>query len=294
MMQKYHIGTMSKEALETLKSGALEESNESTEPRETFLQPRRWTKATLTNKKIISWDTRIFTFALEHPKQKLGLPTGQHLMIKLADPSSKTNESIIRSYTPVSEATQEGTVDVLVKIYFDTPTCPGGKMTTALEKLPLGSTIECKGPTGRFEYRGNGKVLISGKERHVRSFRMICGGSGITPIFQVLRAVMQDQNDPTPCVVLDGNKTEEDILCRTELDAFVAMDQQKCRVVHILNNPSESWTGLRGRVSEELLREFAMPEEESMVLICGPEPMVNVARRLLVGLGWDESNLHCF
>src|SRR5699024_2224061 len=104
---------------------------------------------------------------------------------------------------PISATEKEGSVDLLVKIYFATPTAPGGKMTMALEKLPLDTMVECKGPTGRFEYLGNGRVLISGKERYVRSFKMICGGTGITPIFQVLRAVMQDDADPTTCTVLD-------------------------------------------------------------------------------------------
>ncbi|EAW07550.1 nitrate reductase NiaD [Aspergillus clavatus NRRL 1] len=290
MMPEYHIGTMDPASLEALKQAGKEEVP--SEPRAVFLQPRSWTKARLSAKHDVSWDTRIFTFDLEHGEQTLGLPIGQHLMIKV--PDSSTKEAVIRSYTPLSDPSKKGSVDVLIKIYFATPTVPGGKMTMALDQLPLGSMVECKGPTGRFEYLGNGRVLISGKERHVRSFKMICGGTGITPIFQVLRAVMQDQQDPTSCVVLDGNRQEEDILCRSELDQFEASNKERCTIIHTLTKAPETWAGNRGRIAEALLREYASPDEESMVLICGPEPMEKSAKTILLAQGWEESNLHFF
>lgn len=214
-------------------------------------------------------------------------------MIKVPDPAKK-NEAIIRSYTPISDTTMEGKMELLVKIYFPSATVPGGKMTTALDMLPLGAEIDCKGPTGRFEYLGNGRVNVHGKERKVRSFKMICGGTGITPIFQVLRAVMQDPQDPTTCVVLDGNRLEEDILCRAELDSYVAADSQKCTVVHTLTKGPDNWKGRRGRINEELIKEYAAPEDDSMVILCGPEAMEKSAKSILLAQGWAESDLHFF
>ncbi|CAI7673980.1 unnamed protein product [Penicillium manginii] len=290
MMPDYHIGTLDKASLEALNSS---DTNVSNEPRPHFLQSRAWAKMTLVEKNDVSWDTRIFVFELEHDKQTLGLPIGQHLMIKVQDPENQ-KEAIIRSYTPISETNMEGRMELLVKIYFPTKEIPGGKMTMALDTLSLGSQIDCKGPTGRFEYLGNGRVLIGGKERNLRSFKMICGGTGITPVFQVLRAVMQDAQDPTTCVVLDGNRLEEDILCRSELDAYVAEDKVKCTVVHTLSKASESWKGRRGRISEDLLKEFATPEDASMVLLCGPEALEKSAKKLLLAQGWSESDLHFF
>lgn len=292
MMPDYHIGTLDKASLEALKNSSTSDAA-SNEPRPEFLQSRSWNKLKLTEKKNVSWDTRIFVFDLEHEKQTLGLPIGQHLMIKVPDPAKK-NEAIIRSYTPISDTTMQGKMELLVKIYFPSGTVPGGKMTMALDMLPLGAEIDCKGPTGRFEYLGNGRVLVSGKERKVRSFKMICGGTGITPIFQVLRAVMQDPQDPTTCVVLDGNRLEEDILCRTELDAYVAADSRKCTVVHTLTKGPDNWTGRRGRINEELIKEFAAPEDDSMVILCGPEAMEKSAKSILLAQGWAEPDLHFF
>ncbi|CAG8943566.1 unnamed protein product [Penicillium salamii] len=289
MMPDYHIGTLDQASLKALNDKS---SSISDEPREVFLQSREWTKATLTEKKNVSWDTRIFVFDLEHEKQTLGLPIGQHLMIKVQDPIN--GEAVIRSYTPMSDTNLIGKMELLVKIYFPSDSIPGGKMTLALDKLPLGSAIDCKGPTGRFEYLGNGRVSISGKERQLRSFKMICGGTGITPVFQVLRAVMQDTQDPTRCTVLYGNRQEEDILCRSDLDAYVTLDKEKCNVVHTLTKGSDTWTGRRGRISEQSLAEYAAPEEQSMVLVCGPGAMEKSARAILLAQGWNESDLHFF
>ncbi|KAI9374961.1 hypothetical protein BJX61DRAFT_215469 [Aspergillus egyptiacus] len=307
IMPEYHIGTLDKASLQALQAG--NNSNTSTDngplsPRPIFLTPKSWTKATLVSKKTVSSDTRIFTLSLEHSSQTLGLPTGQHLMLKIPDtnPTSKSG-SIIRSYTPISESNQPGTVDILIKIYFPsssasaaTPT-PGGKMTTALDALPLNSVIECKGPTGRFEYLGSGRVLVGAKERTVRRFMMICGGTGITPLFQVLRAIILDENDKTQCVLLNGNRQEEDILLRGELDGFEGMDEakEKFRVVHTLTKGSEGWNGRRGRIDQELIGEvIGGPDGETMVLVCGPEAMERASREILMGLGWKEGDLHYF
>lgn len=293
MMKDYHIGTLDKASQDVLKKDSQGEPSAET-VRSVFLQPRYWTKATLCHRETVSWDTRLFTFKLDHDTQTLGLPVGQHIMTRLG---SYTGDTVIRAYTPISETDEKGTVTLLVKIYFPTINSPGGKMSNAMEKLCLGSTIEFKGPIGKFEYQGKGKVLVRGIQRQVQSFRMICGGSGITPIFQVLRAVAQDPDDTTSCVVLDGNRQEEDILCRSELDD-IADKNDRCEVIHTLTQPSSSWAGRKGRISETMLREYcAVPDGgagESMILVCGPEALEAFSRGVLLEQGWKESDLVFF
>lgn len=133
-MPKYHIGSLSESSrltLATQSSSATDTSG----PSETFLNPRLWSKSRLVKKVVVSWDTRIFSFALGTPEQLLGLPVGQHLLLKIKDPITGT--AITRAYTPVSDPTEKGVVHVLVKLYFDTPTAAGGEMTLALDKLRM-------------------------------------------------------------------------------------------------------------------------------------------------------------
>ena len=289
-MPTYHIGTLAQEALVALSAGETVEAP--SEPRPIFLSNKSWRKATLHSKRIISWDTRIFTFKLEHEEQLLGLPIGQHLMIKLKEPA--TRETIIRSYTPISETSKKGYVDVLVKVYFDTQEREGGQMTKAMESLPIGHFVELKGPTGKFEYLKYGRCSINGAERNTKRFVMICGGSGITPIYQVLRAIMHDHKDETQCVVLNGNRSIEDILCKEELDEFEKNGDGRCTILHTLSKASDGWKGLRGRIAKPLLQENAQWSPGSMALICGPEAMEKTVMTGLEDLGWPEVDLHKF
>src|SRR5208282_5861090 len=95
----------------------------------------------------------------------------------------------------------------------------------------------------------------------IKTFIMVCGGSGITPIFQVLRAVLQNPADKTKCIVLDGNRLEEDILCREELDAMAQGNEDRCQLVYTLTKPTEDWRGEKGRIGKELLGKFVRREE---------------------------------
>lgn len=294
MMPTYHIGSLDEASRRVLSEGEPESSTESKEPRPVFLDSRKWHKAILHAKVAVSWDTRIFTFKLEHDDQPLGLPTGQHLMIRLRDPA--TREAIIRSYTPISETTKRGYTDVLVKVYYDTQERAGGKMTKALDTIPIGHFVEFKGPIGKFEYLGRGLCAVNTVHRTVKRFIMICGGSGITPIFQVLRAVMQDKSDPTTCVVLDGNRLVEDILCKEELDVFARDNVDRCRILYTLSKPTEEWTGLKGRIGRELLSKQCLRggDGEGLVLICGPEALEKSVHEVLNGMGWPDEDLLFF
>lgn len=296
MMPDYHIGTLDETAQKILANGETIVEENTTIKRDIFLQSKVWTKAILSAKRRVSADTKIFTFDLEHESQTVGLPIGQHLMMRLRDPV--TREAIIRSYTPISESSEQGKLHVLIKVYYDTPERTGGKMTKALDAIPVGHFVDFKGPTGKFEYLGRGTCSIAGRQRKVKRFIMVCAGSGITPIFQVLRAVMKDPEDSTKCLVLNGNRVEEDILCREELDAMVLGKEDKCRLLYTLSKPEPTWTGLRGRMNQELFEQEVGPcksiNGEELVLVCGPGALEKSVHSILTGMGWPDEDLLFF
>jgi nitrate reductase (NAD(P)H) len=296
MMIQYHIGSLDEASRRILQDPAETTPSESNTPRPTFLQSKQWTKAILSSKKSISSDTRIFSFTLEHAEQTIGLPIGKHLMMRLRDPV--TREAIIRSYTPISEGSSKGVLDILIKIYLDTKDAPGGKMTKALDSIPVGHFVDFKGPTGHFEYHSRGRCTISGKERHVKKFIMICAGSGVTPIFQVLRAVLSDKEDETECLVLDGNRLEEDILCKKVMDRLLIGNEHRCKLLYSLTKPGDDWTGLKGRLSRELLEQEVgsckVKNGEELVLICGPGALEKSVHSILNEMGWGDEHLLFF
>lgn len=297
MMPQYHIGS-----LDDAGKAALQvepEDSQTTETRPTFLESRSWKKALLHSKRTVSWDSRVFTFKLEHEEQLLGLPVGQHLFIRLREPA--TREAIIRSYTPISSPTKRGFVDVLVKVYFDEGKRKGGQMSQALDSIPVGHFADFKGPIGKFEYLGAGRCAVNGIERKVDTFVLICAGSGVTPIYQVLAAVVENAADPTHCVVIDGNRKQEDILCKSDLDAFAVKAPQRCSITYALTQAPDDWhseQGRRGRIDAQMIRELAGDALRArgtiMALVCGPESFESSVRSALNGIGYSGDELLFF
>ena len=215
MLVDYHIGRVKANVLPVPKGIA---TTDRSQPRPTFLNPKIWQKSRLLRKHRINHDTRLLQFQLEHKEQSLGLPIGQHLFLRVKDNKS---EYVVRAYTPISNPSDKGVLGLLVKMYLPTKHYPlGGKMTTVLESLGEGHHVDIKGPLGGFEYLGKGKVRYRGVDRKVDRFALVCAGSGITPIYQVLRAVVHDPVDKTTCIVVNGNRFEEDILCREDLEEW--------------------------------------------------------------------------
>ena len=153
----------------------------------------------------------------------LTLAAGQHIYL-----SARINGSlVVRPYTPTTSDEDLGHMDLVVKVYMANvhPKFPdGGKMTQYLENLPIGDTIDVRGPSGLLIYNGKGVFDIKedkkgpSKEVKVKQVSMIAGGTGITPMLQLVRAVFRDPEDETCLSLLFANQTEEDILLRNELE----------------------------------------------------------------------------
>merc|ERR1711881_549086 len=161
----------------------------------------------------ISHDTRRFRFELPSPEHILGLPTGQHIYLT----ARIDGKLIVRPYTPTSSDEDEGFMDLVVKVYFKNvhPKFPdGGKMSQYLENMKLGDVIDVRGPSGLLVYRGQGEFAIkpdkksAAKSVKAAKVSMIAGGTGITPMLQLVTAVFRDPNDKTSLALLFANQSE--------------------------------------------------------------------------------------
>ena len=70
---------------------------------------------------------------------------------------------------------------------------------------------------------------------------MLAGGSGVTPMVQLVRAILADPRDRTEIRLIVANKTRGDIMLKDELDALAAAHPQ-FSVVYTLDAPEEGWT----------------------------------------------------
>ncbi|KAJ5504589.1 Cytochrome b5 [Penicillium fimorum] len=233
------------------------------------LDPRQFKSFPLTHKEVVSPNVYRFTFGLPNPDDILGLPTGQHIALR----ATINEKSVSRSYTPVSNNTDLGRIELLVKVY------PQGQMTKHLEQMNIGDTIEIRGPKGAMQYTTS----------YANHIGMIAGGTGITPMYQLIRAICDDKADTTKMSLLYANNTEEDILLRKELDDFARENPHKFSVQYVLSQAGEDWTGHRGFVSQDLIQTYLAPaDEDNKMLLCGPPPMINAMKKTLTDLGWKD------
>ncbi|PIA38264.1 hypothetical protein AQUCO_02800143v1 [Aquilegia coerulea] len=245
------------------------------------LIPREKTKCKLVSKISLSHDVRIFRFAFPSPDQVLGLAVGKHIYVC----ASVDNKLCMRAYTPTSAVAEVGYFELLIKIYYKgiNPAFPnGGILSQYLESLPLGASIDIKGPLGHIEYTGRGNFTVHGKNKFGKKLAMIAGGTGITPIYQVMLAIMKDPEDETEMYVVYANRTEDDILLKKELDSWAEQCSERVKVWYVVGKLSpgreEAWKYSVGRIGEEILREhIPHGSKDTLALACGPPAMIQFA-----------------
>ncbi|KAF9404100.1 hypothetical protein BGZ94_004382 [Podila epigama] len=276
-----------------------------------FLEPKKWKDIAVVEKVHLTHNTRLFRFAFGHPDQLLGLPLGNHIFLKV-----KTNDSIyVRAYTPTSLPDKLGQLDLVVKIYFkDTdPRFPdGGVVSQYLDAMSIGDSVAIKGPTGSFKYLGQGRYS-HGPDKTGKALQigMICGGTGLTPMYQIMQAILTDKaQDETKVSLIFGNRTEDDILMRQQVqDVGDALGSDRFHVWHVLSDATpKDWPYGSGYINKDMITKYLFPHQvggldeddysNKIVLLCGPPPMINLCcipvLTELYGKDFVENNVFCF
>lgn len=204
------------------------------------LDPAQFQDFTLQQRTDVSHNVTIYRFALPRPTDILGLPIGQHISLAANIPGQP--KEVVRSYTPISSDNETGFFDLLVKAY------PQGNISKYLAGLQVGQTMKVRGPKGAMVYTPN----------MCRHIGMIAGGTGVTPMLQIIRAIVRNRprhggNDTTKVDLIFANVNPEDILLKEELEQLDKEDDG-FRIYYVLNNPPEGWTGGVGFVTPDMIK----------------------------------------
>ncbi|KAF8887006.1 nitrate reductase [Gymnopilus junonius] len=302
-LAEFHIGTFQADDADQNQRGDVTVTTDDDDPTEPFLHPKKWKSVKLVNVRDVSKDAKVFQFALRHETQELGLPIGHHLYVRLRRKCKGMEvlkgELIQRAYTPLLERDSRGVVDLLIKIYGPTPEFPdGGQITQGFAELILGDSIEIKGPIGDFTWKGRGVVSLHNQDQRVTEIGLVCGGTGIAPILQVLRAILNDprsgpdENEITKVWMVDVNREVDDILCKEEIDQLEKDNEKAFKVYYSLTgrNIPEGWKYSRGRITYDMLKtHLPSPGKGKLVCICGRSEMEQSVKASLSKIGWDES-----
>lgn len=210
----------------------------------------------LINSRFESHDTRRFVFALDNADDEFHLPIASCIVCKFTDQDGK---DVVRPYTPITINGSKGHFELVVKRY------PKSKMGTHLFQMRPGETLDMKGPFVKFDYAPN-------KWKHIA---MIAGGTGITPMYQVIRAVLGNDNDKTKLDLIYANNSRKDILMASEL-CELQKRHDNFHMYLTLTEPPKKWLGGVGFVTATMLKPFLPKpgEDKTKILVCGPPPMM--------------------
>lgn len=242
----------------------------------------------LTDVQPLSPDSAIYYFALSSPSAKLDMPITSYVLAK----ADCDGEQVIRPYTPIADL--DGEMALLIKTY------PNGKMGNAFAKLAPGETMLFKGPLKKFEYTPNEFDRIT----------LIGGGTGITPLFQLLDAITSNPDDKTKVHIIYGSRSTEDILLKPLLDAAAYTFPDQVKVTFVIDRPEQGWTGMTGYITPEAITAVhgAPGNPRAKVFVCGPPPMMEsvcgpkgpnytqgvLGNSILGQLGFNESEVFKF
>jgi len=138
------------------------------------------------------------------------------------------------------------------------------------------------------------------QERKAKHFGMIAGGTGITPMLQIMNAVLRDEpNSNVTISLLYANQSEDDILVRQELEEAVTKYAGRFKLHYTLDRPPEDWKYSKGFISKEMIEEHlpaaSADDGSTQILMCGPPPMVKFAcLPNLEALGFKKTDYFVF
>jgi predicted ferric reductase len=187
-------------------------------------------------------------------------------------PFTRTNHPF--SFSSSGDVSDDGRVALTIKAT--------GDFTNQIASFPVGTKVYVDGPHGVF----------SMDLQQAQGYVFIGGGVGITPLYSML-LTMQERDDVRPVTLFYANQRWEDVIFREEL-AELEASMDNLRIVHVLGEPSEDWTGERGRITSEIIGRY-MPERQAgrfEYFACGSPPMLDAIERLLLSMGVPADRLN--
>lgn len=246
----------------------------------TVIDPYKWTEFEITEIDQVNASTFLYCFKIPD-NQTLGIKVGQHMIVK----QTKNGRVYTRQYTPVTDVDKSGIFEVLIKIY------PNGKVTQIIKDWKVGDLIPWRGPFGNFLYAANTYKRIL----------MLAAGTGIAPMYQIIKKIVENEDDETSVKLYYASKTFSETLLRDELAelcqywnftmCYYLSEEKDVKRNRRYREEVEARRMTKTEVQQDLERG---PLESTLVLVCGTKSfekdMVNSAKNANV----HDENIYKF
>ncbi len=190
----------------------------------------------------------------------LGYKAGQFMFVTI----KSGKDELKKHFTISSSPTERDFVEFTKKL-------TGSRFSNALDALEVGDWARIDAPYGTFTFEGEFEKI-----------GMLSGGIGITPLRSVCK-YCTDMQLETEIVLLYGNHFERDIIFRREFEEMQKRNEN-LKVVFTVSEPSEGWSGYRGRINAQMIESQIPDYMERVFYTCGPPRMVEAMENLLKDL----------
>jgi len=202
---------------------------------------------------------------------------GQHVSIR----SPVAGDDVRRNYSICAPATS-GRLRIGVK------RIPDGVFSSyAAERLRPGDVLDIMTPTGSFS-----TALTPGQRKR---YGAIAAGSGITPVLSILSTALELEPGSS-AVLIYVNRTTLNIMFLEDLEDLKNRYPDRFQLIHVLDEEPLDVEILSGRLDAgrlgRILDHLVLPDDVDEWFLCGPLPMTDVAREVLLAHGADDQHIH--
>ncbi|HKR47595.1 MAG TPA: ferredoxin--NADP reductase [Paraburkholderia sp.] len=209
-------------------------------------------------------DARSLVFDVPEPlRETFRYRPGQFLTLRLPVGA----DLLPRCYSMSSAPTLDAAPRVTVK-----RVAGGTGSNWVCDNVKPGDTLDVLAPSGVFT-----PVSLDG------DFLLFAGGSGITPVYSILRSVLVLGTGRA--LLVYANRDEHSVIFGRELDALGAAYPQRFEVVHWLDSE-------RGVPNVAQLGDLAREWRAAQAFICGPGAFMDSAASALDTLGVAKERVH--
>jgi ring-1,2-phenylacetyl-CoA epoxidase subunit PaaE len=210
-------------------------------------------------------------------REAFAFQPGQHVSIR----SPVVGDDVRRNYSICSAATS-GRLRIGVK------RIPDGVFSSYVaERLRPGDSLDIMTPTGSFS-----TALDPGQRKR---YAAIAAGSGITPVLSILSTALEVE-PASQAVLVYVNRTINSVMFLEELEDLKNRYPDRFQLVHVLDEEPLDVEILSGRLDADrlgrILDVLVLPDDVDEWFLCGPLPMTDVAREVLLAHGAGEDRIH--
>lgn len=204
---------------------------------------------------------------------------GQYLQLKLL----VRGQEYERAYSLSGDADAVDVLQFTVKRVTD-----GVVSNHLLDEVRAGTELQVMPPAGTF--------FQLGPATDPHHYVFFAAGSGITPIYAIIRAVLRHQ-PVTRLNLVYANHDEASIIFAQELAQLQRDHAGRFAITHVLSAAPAGWPGLPGRlvpktVAELLTQGTSSPAGATDYHVCGPAPFMAVVEEALAAHGVPAGRVH--